>query len=156
MSFGGGRVTYLAVGLGADAFRGAASAPLLWARILPQQGTSNGGFVDPGMDAESIMTQALAAIPSLEVPPAELLLALLAAYILLIGPISYIVLRRIDRRELAWVTAPVLVAPRHASVRESGFDPATLLGDHRCALLLPVGGIAVDGVILDLDDVHDV
>lgn len=109
MSFGGGRVTYLAVDIGADAFRAAASAPLLWARLLPQQATTNGGFIDPGMDAESIMTQALAAIPSLEVPPAELLLALLAAYILLIGPISYIVLRRIDRRELAWVTAPVLV-----------------------------------------------
>lgn len=109
MSFGGGRVTYLAVDIGAEAFRNGATAPLLWARVLPQQGTTNGGFVDPGMDAESIMTQALAAIPALEVPPAELLLALLAAYILLIGPISYIVLRRIDRRELAWVTAPVLV-----------------------------------------------
>lgn len=109
MSFGGGRVTYLAVDIGAEAFRNAASAPLLWARLLPQQSTGQGGFVDQGMDAESIMTQALAAIPALEVPPAELLLAVLAAYILLIGPISYIVLRRIDRRELAWVTAPLLV-----------------------------------------------
>ena len=33
----------------------------------------------------------------------------IVAYILLIGPISYFVLRRIDRRELAWVTAPILV-----------------------------------------------
>ena len=109
MSFGAGRVTYLAVDMGAEAFRSAAAAPLLWARILPQQAVGNGGFVDPGMDAEGIMTQALAAIPSLEVPPAELLLAVLATYILLIGPISYIVLRRLDRRELAWVTAPLLV-----------------------------------------------
>lgn len=109
MSFGAGRVTYLATDIGAEAFRNAATAPLLWARILPQQSVANGGFVDQGMDAEGIMTQALAAIPSLEVPPAELLLAVLAAYILLIGPISYIVLRRLDRRELAWVTAPLLV-----------------------------------------------
>ena len=34
---------------------------------------------------------------------------MIVAYILLIGPISYLVLRRMDRRELAWVTAPVLV-----------------------------------------------
>ncbi|MEO7295725.1 MAG: hypothetical protein ABIZ57_06250, partial [Candidatus Limnocylindria bacterium] len=40
---------------------------------------------------------------------AELLLLVIVAYILLIGPISYIVLRRMDRRELAWVTAPLLV-----------------------------------------------
>ena len=55
------------------------------------------------------MIQALSNLPSLEVPPAELLLAVLVGYILLIGPISYLVLRRLDRRELAWVTAPLLV-----------------------------------------------
>lgn len=109
MSFGGGRMSYVAVDLGAEAFRSAGAVPLLWARMLPQQGSAGGGFIDKGMDADSIMTQALSAIPSLEVPPAELLLAVLATYILLIGPISYIVLRRLDRRELAWVTAPLLV-----------------------------------------------
>ena len=34
---------------------------------------------------------------------------LLGAYILLIGPINYLVLRRLDRREWAWVTMPVLI-----------------------------------------------
>ncbi|HET6744766.1 MAG TPA: hypothetical protein VFH90_02840, partial [Candidatus Limnocylindria bacterium] len=56
------------------------------------------------------MLQALINLPSLEVPPAELLLVVLVGYILLIGPISYLVLRRLDRREWAWVTAPLLVA----------------------------------------------
>ena len=55
------------------------------------------------------MTQALANLPALEVPPAELLLAVIVGYILLIGPVSYLVLRRLDRRELAWITAPLLV-----------------------------------------------
>jgi hypothetical protein len=55
------------------------------------------------------MAQALNTLPSLDVPPAELLLVLIVAYILLIGPISYLVLRRVDRRELAWVTAPLLI-----------------------------------------------
>ena len=34
---------------------------------------------------------------------------MIVGYILLIGPISYFVLRRVDRRELAWVTAPILI-----------------------------------------------
>ena len=34
---------------------------------------------------------------------------LLGAYILLIGPINYLVLKRLDRREWAWVTMPVLI-----------------------------------------------
>ena len=55
------------------------------------------------------MSGALSTLPALDVPPAELLLLVIVAYILLIGPVSYFVLRRVDRRELAWVTAPLLV-----------------------------------------------
>jgi hypothetical protein len=55
------------------------------------------------------MTGALGTLPTLQVPPAELLLAVIVGYILLIGPVSYFVLRRVDRRELAWVTAPILI-----------------------------------------------
>ena len=36
-------------------------------------------------------------------------IALLVAYILLIGPINYLVLRRLDRREWAWFTMPILI-----------------------------------------------
>ena len=39
----------------------------------------------------------------------EQLAGLLVAYIVLIGPINYLVLRRLDRREWAWVTMPVLI-----------------------------------------------
>jgi hypothetical protein len=43
-------------------------------------------------------------------PPVEGLLLLLLGYIILIGPVNYLVLRRLDRREWAWVTMPLLVA----------------------------------------------
>ena len=42
-------------------------------------------------------------------PPIQGLIALLGAYILLIGPINYLVLKRLDRREWAWVTMPALI-----------------------------------------------
>ena len=67
-----------------------------------------GGF-PVAEEAANAMGSALGNLPSLEVPPAELLLVVIVGYILLIGPISYLVLRRLDRRELAWVTAPLLV-----------------------------------------------
>jgi hypothetical protein len=110
ISRGAGRVFYFAVDLATDQFRGWDGASLLWSRLVPEDLVSaQFGGVFPGPDQANSMTQALASLPSLDVPPAELLLAVIVGYILLIGPISYLVLRRFDRRELAWLTAPLLV-----------------------------------------------
>jgi hypothetical protein len=49
-------------------------------------------------------------LPALALPPIGGLLALLAGYIVLIGPANYLVLRRLDRREWAWITMPALIA----------------------------------------------
>ena len=107
---GAGRVILLGTDLATDAFRGWEGSTRLWARLLPTSATLEqffGGF--PAGEAQHAMATALGNLPSLAVPPAELLLSVIVGYILLIGPISYVVLRRIDRRELAWVTAPLLV-----------------------------------------------
>lgn len=107
---GAGRVILVGADMATDAYRGWEGSPRLWARLLPTNGALEqffGGF--PPEESQNAMGTALSNLPSLEVPPAELLLAVIVAYILLIGPISYVVLRRLDRRELAWVTAPVLV-----------------------------------------------
>jgi hypothetical protein len=108
---GAGRISWLGVDLATAPFRAWPGAPLFWSRLLPddrlQQQFVGRGLVDD--EVASAMVQALSDLPALEVPPAELLLAVLVAYILLIGPLSYLVLRRLDRRELAWITAPVLV-----------------------------------------------
>jgi hypothetical protein len=52
---------------------------------------------------------AVANLPALDLPPLSGLLLLLVGYIALIGPLNYVILRRIDRREWAWVTMPVLI-----------------------------------------------
>ena len=111
-SVGSGRVVLFGTDLALDAYRSWAGSPLLWSRVLDTGWLLSeffGGGFDDREATSSSMAQALNTLPSLDVPPAELLLALIVAYILLIGPISYLVLRRIDRRELAWVTAPLLV-----------------------------------------------
>src|SRR5438876_9181514 len=57
-----------------------------------------------------MMVNAVSQLPALALPPIGGLLALLVGYIVLIGPINYLVLRRLDRREWAWITMPILIA----------------------------------------------
>jgi len=115
---GAGRVVLFGTDLATDAHRGWDGAPLLWSRVMPSGSLLEqfmGGGFPVQEEAEMSLSRALNTLPSLDVPPAELLLAVIVAYILLIGPISYVVLRRLDRRELAWVTAPLLVVLFSAS-----------------------------------------
>ncbi|HEX2142309.1 MAG TPA: hypothetical protein VHK28_08585 [Candidatus Limnocylindria bacterium] len=108
---GAGRVSWLGVDLATEAFRAWPGAPGLWQRLLPNDRAAEQFGAVPPLEEEvaGLMVQALSNLPALDVPPAELLLAVLVGYILLIGPLSYLALRRLDRRELAWVTAPILV-----------------------------------------------
>jgi hypothetical protein len=109
---GGGRVILVGSDLATDAFRTWDGSGAFWARLLPADpGLESmfGGGIPDREQRSGAMQQALNTLPSLDVPPAELLLVVIVAYILLIGPVSYLVLRRLDRRELAWLTAPVLV-----------------------------------------------
>ncbi|MCV0402925.1 MAG: hypothetical protein K5924_04330 [Chloroflexi bacterium] len=108
---GGGRVILLGVDAASQQHRTWDGGTRLWSRLLPSNAAFEeffGGF-GGAEEMQNAMGNALSNLPSLEVPPAELLLVVIVAYILLIGPISYVVLRRMDRREMAWITAPVLV-----------------------------------------------
>ncbi|MHB0885979.1 MAG: hypothetical protein ACYC41_08860 [Bacillota bacterium] len=62
-----------------------------------------------GLRVSSSLAYGLRNLPMLDLPSLKLLGVLLLAYILLIGPLNYLVLRRLDRRELAWLTVPLLV-----------------------------------------------
>ena len=109
-TIGAGRVVLLGVDAATDAYRGWEGSPRLWGRLIPSGAALRDFMGFPGEEnVQDSMSQALGNLPALEVPPAELLLVVIVGYILLIGPISYIILRRLDRRELAWVTAPLLI-----------------------------------------------
>jgi hypothetical protein len=77
----------------------------LWRRLLPPR---SGGTVSLADD--QTIVSALATMPSLALPPIAALLVLLGGYIVLVGPVNYLVLRWLDRREWAWVTVPALIA----------------------------------------------
>jgi hypothetical protein len=77
----------------------------LWRRFLPPRAA--GGPVVSTDDSQIV--SAVSQLASLALPPIGGLIALLAGYILLIGPLNYLILKRFDRRELAWLTMPALI-----------------------------------------------
>ncbi len=103
-AYGSGTVTIVGFDPTTDWIDGSKLAEGLWRRLLPAR-TSGG----PVIGDDSQLVSAVSQLPELALPPVGGLAILLGAYILLIGPINYLVLRRLDRRELAWVTMPVLI-----------------------------------------------
>ena len=77
----------------------------LWRGLLPPRTSTVVVTAEDGQ-----IVSAVSQLPALALPPIDGLLALLAGYIVLIGPANYLVLRRLDRREWAWVTMPILIA----------------------------------------------
>ncbi len=103
-AYGGGTVTLLGFDPTIDWIDETTLAKGLWRRMLPTKAA--GGLV---ITDDSQLVSAVSQLPELALPPVGGLAALLGAYILLIGPINYLVLKRLDRREWAWVTMPVLI-----------------------------------------------
>jgi hypothetical protein len=78
----------------------------LWRRVLPPR-TVGGGMITSD---DSQIVSAVMNLPSLALPPIGGLIVLLFGYIVLVGPVNYLVLKRLDRREWAWITVPALIA----------------------------------------------
>lgn len=103
-TYGSGSVTIVGFDPTASWLKGTALAESLWRRLVPTR-TAGG----PVVGDDSQIVQAASQLPSLALPPIGGLVVLLGGYILLIGPINYLVLRRLDKREWAWVTMPALI-----------------------------------------------
>jgi len=102
--YGLGLVTLLGFDPAADWIADSSASDGLWRRLLPPR--TSGGLV---FSDDNMLVSAVSQLPSLALPPITGLIVLLGAYILLIGPLNYLVLRRLDRREWAWLTMPLLI-----------------------------------------------
>nr|MDQ6885608.1 hypothetical protein [Candidatus Dormibacteraeota bacterium] len=78
-------------------------------------GIGGGGFATPfGNSGTSIsersnaLSSALGDIPALDLPSLQLTALLVVLYVLLVGPINYFALGAMHRRELSWVTIPLI------------------------------------------------
>ena len=109
-SYGAGGVTIIGFDPTVDWISELDLADGLWRQVIPAR---VGASFSIGDDTQ--MVTAAAQLPSISLPPIGWLIALLGAYILLIGPVNYLVLRRLDRREWAWITMPLLIVVFSAS-----------------------------------------
>ncbi|MEP6638956.1 MAG: hypothetical protein ABJC39_06350 [Chloroflexota bacterium] len=103
-AYGSGSVTLIGFDPGVDWIAKTDTAGSLWRRLLPARSSGGLSFVDDNM-----LVGAVLQLPTLALPPITGLLVMFLAYILLIGPINYLILRRLDRREWAWITMPILI-----------------------------------------------
>lgn len=108
---GDGAVIWMAVDPGLSPFDAWAGAESFWQNVIGKR-----AFYPPQMPPDvaprQLQTQdlfyALQNLPSLELPSLQILVPVLAVYILLVGPVNYFILRRQKRLELAWLTIPAL------------------------------------------------
>ena len=104
--FGQGTVTFLALDPSLAPLMDWAGSEVVWADIietLPTISPWSDGFQN-GWAAVS----AVSSLPSLTMPPVLQLAGYLLIYILIIGPLNYVILKRKNRLVLAWMTIPLL------------------------------------------------
>jgi hypothetical protein len=115
--WGHGTVTSLAFDPASGALSSWSGATSFWRKLaldtpvpVPLQAPFNAASYSGSSNysGNSQVIDVLRDIPGLALPPTWLLGLILFFFILAIGPANYLVLRAIDRRELAWVTIPVL------------------------------------------------
>ncbi len=107
-SYGRGAVSIIGFDPATSWIAESTASDALWHRLLPQ--SSNPVLNPLAITDDSQIIYALQNLPAVDLPPIEQLFALLLGYIVLIGPINYLILRKLDKREWAWVTIPALVA----------------------------------------------
>lgn len=82
-------------------------SPVLWAEVANRVPAPSPWAA--GVRNSYAATQAVGSLPSVALPSVLQLLAYLLIYVVLVGPVNYVALKRRNRRELAWLTIPALV-----------------------------------------------
>jgi len=118
---GYGRVDFLAADPGLEPLLSWKAMPVLWTLLLAN-GSGRPGWAYGFSSEWESARQAVVAIPGVSLPSVLQLCGFLLAYVVLIGPVNYLVLWRLKRRELAWVTIPGLVLLFSAVAYLTGFQ----------------------------------
>lgn len=108
---GQGFVTYSALDLASSPFDAWAGAPRFWETILwpgSEYPPNAPPDVSPRLIRRRFVAQTLYNLPVLALPSLNVLAVLLSAYIILVGPINYLVLRRVHKLDWGWLSIPGL------------------------------------------------
>ncbi len=108
---GEGYVDFVALDLSVTPFDAWTGTTAFWETLITP-GAAYPNWMPPDISLRQMSTGsisgALSNLPSLELPSVRSLGVLLAVYILLVGPVNYLVLRWRRKLHLAWLTIPVI------------------------------------------------
>ncbi len=146
---GEGFVDYLAADPGNEPFPSWKGRSSFWFTLLTTTGVQpswSNGIADSGQAAAAANL-----IKGLRLPDVFQLGLFLGLYIIIIGPLNYLVLRQLGRRELAWITIPAIILACSAFTYMTGFSlRGTQATVNRMALVQVWPGsehAQVDGVV---------
>lgn len=118
---GDGTVDYLTLDPGFAPLLGWAGLRDFWFTVLTTvdaRPTWGGGFV-----SMATANSAMSVLPGVTALPEVLAMVLfLAAYIAVIGPLNYLILSRLNRKELAWITIPLCIVGFTVGAWLTGFN----------------------------------
>lgn len=101
---GAGEVVYTAYNLAVAPFNTWAGNGALWGNIIGESGKN---FVYDAPEPWSLL-DAVRKIPSLKLPNLLLMGGLFVLYIILVGPVLYVILRKVNKQVWAWGIVPVV------------------------------------------------
>ncbi len=135
---GAGAIDFIAFDAGLNPFTRWDDNARFWTSIVGAETVGARGIV---VRDSRQANDAISAIPGLEPPSMLQVLAFMLLYILLIGPANYVILRKLDRRELAWLTIPVLIAGFTGCAYLTGFQirGSAPIVHHLAAVYVPPG-----------------
>jgi hypothetical protein len=110
---GSGAVYFVALDLTGVPFNGWPGTQDFWQALLGSSASYPEGMpfdMSPRQFRANSLYYPLSNIPSLDLPSIRGVTILLILYILVVGPINYLVLRRMNRLHLAWVSIPIMTA----------------------------------------------
>jgi hypothetical protein len=99
--------------------RGWVGEPVLWRHAIRSIPLFNPGY--GSRTNQTSLIETVLQIPGLGLPSPGILLFFLFGYIIVIGPINYVILRRLRKLEWAWLTVPVIVAAFSGGLYLVGF-----------------------------------
>jgi hypothetical protein len=119
-SWGRGAVYFLALDPSLAPLRDWDGSPLLWSEIAAA--APRLPFWAMGPQNSYAAGTAVESLPGLALPSVLSLFAFLMVYVIVIGPANYFILRRLNRREVAWLTIPAIIFIFSAAAYLTGFQ----------------------------------
>lgn len=118
---GQGRVYQFGIDLGLDPVATWRGNPALWQKLLQSASAGSNPMMFEGPGTVNRLGYTVRQFPSLEAPPVGTIFWLVLGYVLLVGPLNYLLLKRLDRRDWAWVIVPSIALLLGGSAFVFGF-----------------------------------